>query len=107
MTPTNRTFLLLAIMLSALAQGQANAAGQDEVSKVANSSVGTAGQRQTPAETVKGVEPLARIDTRIPNRVQSRIRNRIDRTYDTQANATSPFEVAGETIRKAGSPRRR
>lgn len=53
-----------------------------------------------------GIEPMARINGRIQNRVQSRIRNRIDRYYDPQANAVSPFEVAGDQARTAGRPRR-
>ena len=69
---------------------------------------GQAGQRQT-RETLSqdaGIEPMARINGRIQNRVQSRIRNRIDRYYDPQANAASPFEVAGDQARTAGRPRR-
>ena len=46
-----------------------------------------------------------RIDSRVQNRVQSRIRNRIDRYYDPQANAVSPFKVAGDQARTAGKPR--
>jgi hypothetical protein len=54
-----------------------------------------------------GLSPLNRVDSRIANRVQSRVRNRIDRNYDPRANATSPFRVAGEQVRRAGSSRRR
>lgn len=72
--------------------------------KVANSTVGQVGQRQTHGQPLAGIEPLARIDSRIENRVQSRIRNRIDQYYDPQANARSPFEVAGDKVRAAGHP---
>lgn len=72
--------------------------------QTATSSAGQVGQKQTredlAAET--GITPMAKIDTRIQNRVQSRIRNRIDRYYDPQANAVSPFEVAGEQLRRGG-----
>ena len=50
----------------------------------------------------EGIDPLERLDTRIQNRVQSRIRNRVDRYYDPEANAVSPFAVAGERIRRSG-----
>lgn len=72
---------------------------------VATSAAGTAGQRQTKEQGVTGIEPMARIDSRVQNRVQSRIRNRIDRYYDPQANAVSPFKVAGDQARTAGKPR--
>ena len=71
--------------------------------QVARSSAGQVGQRRMSVDA----EPLARLNTRIANRVQSRIRNRIDRVYDPQANATSPFEVAGEQVRASGRATRR
>lgn len=72
---------------------------------VATSAVGEAGQRRTKEQGVTGIQPMARIDSRIENRVQSRIRNRIDRYYDPQANASSPFKIAGDQARTAGKPR--
>lgn len=72
---------------------------------VATSAAGTVGQRQTKEQGVTGIKPMARINSRIQNRVQSRIRNRIDRYYDPQANAVSPFKVAGDQARTAGKPR--
>lgn len=76
--------------------------------EIARSVAGQTGQRQTRELVAQdaGIEPMGRIDSRIQNRVQSRIRNRIDRYYDPQANATSPFEVAGYQARAAGRPRR-
>jgi len=76
--------------------------------ETARSVAGQTGQRQTRDQIAAeaGIEPMARIDGRIQNRVQSRIRNRIDRNYDPQANATSPFVVAGDQARTAGRPRR-
>lgn len=76
--------------------------------ETARSAAGQAGQRQTREILAQdaGIEPMARINGRIQNRVQSRIRNRIDRYYDPQANAASPFEVAGDQARAAGRPRR-
>lgn len=81
-------------------------APETERGEVAQSAVGQAGQRQTREDIAKDARPMARIDSRIQNRVHSRIRNRIDRYYDPQANAASPFEVAGEQARTAGRPRR-
>ena len=75
------------------------------IGNTADTGNGEVGQRQT-REAAPNVKPLGRIDSRIANRVQSRIRNRIDRTYDPHANATSPFEVAGEQTKAAGRPRR-
>ncbi|WP_242201463.1 hypothetical protein [Sphingomonas hankookensis] len=74
----------------------------------ARSVAGQTGQRQTRDQLAAeaGIEPMARINSRVQNRVQSRIRNRIDRYYDPQANAASPFEVAGDQARAAGRPRR-
>lgn len=59
---------------------------------------GQIGQRQE-REDVASIEPTGRVDSRIPNRVQSRLRNRIDRFYDPQANAASPYVVAGDQAR--------
>jgi hypothetical protein len=81
--------------------GQGTPAGH-----VASSTVGEVGQRLTREESAQQIEPLGRVESRIQNRVQSRIRNRIDRYYNPQANATSPFEIAGQQARKAGKPNR-
>lgn len=61
------------------------------------------GQRQTRDQVAQdtGIEPMGRIGSRIQSRVQSRIRNRIDRYYNPQANAVSPFIVAGDQARTA------
>ncbi|WP_156363428.1 hypothetical protein [Sphingomonas sp. Leaf30] len=69
---------------------------------------GLAGQRQTRQQVAQdtGIEPMGRISNRIQNRVQARIRNRIDRYYDPQANATTPFIVAGDQLRTTARPRR-
>lgn len=91
--------LTMASMMPALAQD----AGQ-----VATSAAGRAGQRQTLVEgSAIGITPLSRIASRVPNRVQSRIRNRIDAFYDPQANATSPFVLAGNQVRTAGRQQQR
>jgi hypothetical protein len=50
---------------------------------------------------------MVRINNRIANRVQSCLRARIDRNYDPQANASSPFDVAGEEARTPGRSRNR
>jgi hypothetical protein len=65
------------------------------------------GQRQTREGIAKetGIEPLGRINNRIQNRVEARLRNRIDRNYNPQANAISPFVVAGDQARVTGATR--
>lgn len=75
--------------------------------RVAGSAVGQVGQRQVRGQALGGVEPIARINSRVANRVESRIRNRIDQYYNPQANATTPFRVAGQQARTAGRPTRR
>jgi hypothetical protein len=72
--------------------------------RIADSAAGQAGVRQTRAQ-VEGVNPMARINSRIQNRVQARLRNRIDRDYDPRANASSPFETAGEATGRTSQPR--
>lgn len=98
-----RTGAIAAIVL--LAAAFPAAAQETTGGHVATSAAGIAGQRQIKEQGVTGIKPLARIDNRIRNRVQSRIRNRIDRNYDPQANAVSPFKVAGDQARTAGKPR--
>ncbi|VVS98495.1 conserved exported hypothetical protein [Sphingomonas sp. EC-HK361] len=90
---------VLAMAVPAPATAQTTPSGQ-----VAKSSVGKVGERATKEQAASGIEPLDRIDSRIQNRVQSRIRNRIDRYYDPTANAVSPFKVAEEKTRTAGTP---
>lgn len=95
-------------LLAALFAITAPAAGQVEtVGETAKSAVGRTGQRQTLEQAAPNIEPMGRIDNRIANRVQSRVRNRIDRYYDPQANAASPFVIAGEQARATARPRRR
>lgn len=79
--------------------------GDGSRGQVAGSAAGRAGQRRTRLD-VTGVVATARIDTRVANRVQARLRNRIDRYFDPQANATSPFKVAGEQTQRQGQTRR-
>lgn len=73
--------------------------------RVAGSTVGIAGQRQSREQAAPAAQPMARIVNRIQNRVQNRIRTRIDRNYDPQVNAASPFGVAQDQARSVG-PRR-
>lgn len=61
---------------------------------------GTVGQRQTRESSKANIDPIARINNRVSNRVQSRIRSRIDRYYDPSVNAASPFEMAGDQVRR-------
>lgn len=79
----------------------ARGADQSSQGKAATSAVGRAGERQSRASVV-GIAPTARLQTRVANRVQTRLRSRIDRNYDPQANAISPFTVAGEGVKRSG-----
>ncbi|WP_156348699.1 hypothetical protein [Sphingomonas sp. Leaf23] len=122
MTPSMRSILSVALFLCAApAMAQDRYSDQQDQAppvqqplpetrqgETARSAAGQAGQRQTREQIAQdaGIEPMARINGRIQNRVQSRIRNRIDRYYNPQANAASPFEVAGEQARAAGRSRR-
>lgn len=104
-----RCVLSLMLMTNAVPCGaQARDVAQDrEAAGGSNADVGSGivGQRQTREDSGVNIAPMGRIESRITNRVQSRIRNRIDRYYDPSANAASPFEVAGDQVRK--SPRGR
>jgi hypothetical protein len=66
------------------------------VARTSDVNAGRVGQRQTREDAAQetGIEPMARINSRIANRVQARLRNRIDRNYDPQANAAAPFAAA-------------
>ncbi|MGN5376475.1 hypothetical protein [Sphingomonas hankookensis] len=117
-----RIVLLLSLLsaIPAAAQDRYQEDGQEQVAPIqqslpetrqgetARSVAGQTGQRQTREILSQdaGIEPMARISGRVRNRVESRIRNRIDRYYNPQANAASPFEVAGDQVRAAGRPRR-
>lgn len=93
-----------AVFLLAFVAGTAQ---DNPVGQVAQSTAGKVGQRQIGNQVVPGIVSGDRINSRITNRVQSRIRNRIDRNYDPQANAVSPFKVAGDQAKIAGQPPRR
>ena len=86
-----------------LQQNSPSSAAPDAPGRTADAGTGLIGQRQTREEAAPNVTPLGRINSRIANRVQNRIRNRIDRYYDPSANATSPFRVAGDQARTAGT----
>lgn len=81
--------------VSGAAQDQNNTRGDNP-----DAGAGTVGQRQTRESSKANIDPIARINNRVSNRVQSRIRSRIDRYYDPTANAASPFEMAGDQVRK-------
>jgi hypothetical protein len=80
---------------------------QAQVSVTARSSVGQVGQRQTRTLAAPNAEPLSRVSNRLTNRVQSRLRNRLGPFYDPQANAVSPFRIAGEQAQRTTKPIRR
>ncbi len=90
--------------LALLSVGTPAMAQDVSASQTTDSSVGQVGQRQTREDSAPNIQPMGRINSRVTNRVQSRIRNRLDRYYDPQANAASPFEIAGEQTRRAGRP---
>lgn len=99
-----RLFVVAATVLIG-STATAQQASRGSSAQVAGSSAGSAGERQTRSILADeaGIEPMARLNSRVQNRVQSRIRNRIDRYYDPQANALSPFKVAGDETRTANS----
>jgi hypothetical protein len=115
---TNRHLLsafALAAAAPAVAQTQGTPPAQEEepwaqmppprtnlAGEVADSTAGQVGQRQITRGATIGVQPMARIASRIQNRVNSRIRNRIDRYYDPQGNAANPFAVAEDQTRSPG-----
>lgn len=70
--------------------------------QLAESAVGQVGVRQTRAQP-DGVDPTARISSRVQNRVDSRIRNRIDRNYDPRTDTTSSFRAAGDEVQQPGA----
>jgi hypothetical protein len=74
--------------------------------RVAETSVGEAGQRKGRESTVDGINPTARINNRIANRVQNRLRNRIDRYSSPLSSGTSAFEAAIERGEGKTPPRR-
>jgi hypothetical protein len=95
-------------LIAALVAGVSpTTAQQIQGGRVADSTVGKVGQRQTRDAAASIVVPTGRIDGRIPSRIQSRIRNRIDRFYSPQANAASPFTVAQDQARVAGHSTRK
>lgn len=90
-------FAMLPVLLPAAAVAQAVEPG-----RVAQSTVGEAGQRQTREQAaVDGRAPMARLSSRIRNRVENRIRNRIDRYYNPQVDITSSFRAAENDARTA------
>ncbi len=75
------------------------ASAQDMVSgRVATSSVGEAGQRRT--QTVTGIAPTARLNTRIQSRIDARLATRIDRNQDTSLDATAGYDTAVRAVRQ-------
>lgn len=110
--------ILLALVAAtpAAAQNRGGAQDQDETAQqgeftplatgfaggVANSAVGEVGQRQTRAQAAPNTQPMARINSRINNRINNRLQNRIDRSYNPQATAVTPFEVAEKQVQTPG-----
>lgn len=80
--------------------------GESVTGRIVDSAAGRAGQRVT-RDQATGIRPMSRISSRLVNRVQARLRTRIDRNYDPTANATRPFEVADEQLKRpeASAPR--
>ena len=93
---------------STAAPSRTKSSNDERPGGTATSSAGQTGQRRTREQVAEGagIEPVARIASRIQNRAQTRIRNRLDRYYDPQANAVSPFVVAGDQARTAGRRQR-
>lgn len=75
----------------------------EQIGRTADAGNGQIGERQRRDAGPSSTKPLARVDSRVANRIENRIRSRIDRYYDPRANATSPFKVAGDQARTAGT----
>jgi len=95
--------LVLFVIATNPARGQQTTA-QD--GRVASSTVGQAGQRQTREQAAPNIQPMDRIASRIQNRVQSRLRTRIDRDEAPIEAALTTFAAADEQTRTPGRPRR-
>ena len=97
-----RKRLLLAATLH-LAMSTVVLAQDRDVGKVADSSVGRAGQRQNNKAQGINAQPMTRINSRISNRIQLRVQNRIDRNYSASSGITSSYEQAGSRIRQSNT----
>jgi hypothetical protein len=99
-----KSIALMALLLVAL---PATAQDVPSAGRVASSSAGRVGQRQTREQAAPFASPMARLNSRIANRVQSRIRNRVDRNYGPQVDTVAAIESAqNETLRAVkSSPR--
>ena len=75
----------------------------EQIGRTADAGNGQIGERVRRSADQSSTKPFARVDSRVSNRVENRIRNRIDRYYDPQAHAASPFKVAGDQARTAGT----
>jgi hypothetical protein len=100
------TSWLAAVFLFAGDATSAAWAQTEPTGRVAQSSVGQVGTRQTREDAATAINPLAATNGRLQNRIQSRLRTRIDRYYSSQANALSPFEVAADEVRTPSGRRR-
>lgn len=94
--------LLALLPVAAQARGGQASTGVDQAGKVATSSVGSVGQRQTAAA---GIKPTARLASRIESRISSRISTRLDRTYNAQVGAADRINAAQGQARTASQPR--
>lgn len=92
--------------LDQLPPPQPSTIGPQPVGNTADSAAGPAGTRRTQS-SFAGIDPIARLNTRVQNRVQSRLRNRIDRNYDPRANARSPFDAAADEVGNSSRRQRR
>lgn len=68
-----------------------------EPGRIARSTAGRAGDRQTFEETLGN--PGRRIESRINTRISSRLRNRIDRNYQLPSTPTAAIEAAEDSLR--------
>lgn len=105
---TLRGWCLLAAVVSLLcaAPATAQASGRDDPSppmgRVARSTAGAVGQRQTRLQSAAGIAPTARVASRIQNRIETRLHTRIDRGYDPLMGGAAAYRAAEREVRSAG-----
>lgn len=89
---------------ASVAMAQQRTAGEATVQqgRVATSSVGAVGQRQTRLQSAQGIAPAARVAGRIQSRIETRLHSRIDRGYDPLTGGTAAFRAAEREVGSAG-----
>lgn len=102
------SFAAYALVLLALIPGVASAQNlasrdaQMQEGRIATSTVGVAGQRQTRYQSALGIAPSGRVASRIQNRIDTRLHTRIDHGYTSVINGTAAYRAAAKEVMSAG-----